>query len=160
MVAARYSCTMPSLISSFWLRLACRYQMAVLSLTPCSRRNCWAQGQRRADRVVWTPWWRGYLGLSLDKSLQESDWTGALTAAQLAYAARDAAVLLPLAEKLAAEIATAGLAQVAEIEMRACPALAWLEAAGVPLDPERWRERAAAERRRARDLEQQLAALA
>src|SRR5262249_35808733 len=39
-----------------------------------------------------------YLGLSLDKSLQESDWTGALTAAQLAYAARDAAVLLPLAE--------------------------------------------------------------
>jgi DNA polymerase I-like protein with 3'-5' exonuclease and polymerase domains len=101
-----------------------------------------------------------YLGLSLDKSLQESDWTGALTAAQLAYAARDAAVLLPLAEKLVAEIATAGLGQVAEIEMRACPALAWLEAAGMPLDTERWQERAVAELRRARDLEQQLAATA
>jgi DNA polymerase-1 len=101
-----------------------------------------------------------YLGFALDKSLQHSDWEGALSAAQVAYAARDAAVLLPLAERLTAEIAAAGLERVAAIEMRACPAVAWIELVGVPLDPERWREHAAAEWCRARDLKQQLAEMA
>src|SRR5690606_31356403 len=39
--------------------------------------------------------WR-YLGVSLDKTEQLSDWSGELTEAQLRYAARDAAILLPL----------------------------------------------------------------
>lgn len=101
-----------------------------------------------------------YLGLSLDKTLQESDWTGPLSPAQIAYAARDAAVLLPLAEKLEAELATAKLAWAAEIEMRACPALAWMELAGMPLDAERWQERIIAELERARELERRLTLMA
>src|SRR5215213_5765723 len=41
-----------------------------------------------------------YLDESLDKSEQRSDWSGELSEAQLEYAARDAAVLLPLRERL------------------------------------------------------------
>src|ERR687894_638556 len=41
-----------------------------------------------------------YLEESPDKSEQRSDWSGELTRRQLEYAARDAAVLLPLREKL------------------------------------------------------------
>lgn len=97
-----------------------------------------------------------YLDLFLDKTLQQSDWTGPLSTTQIAYAARDAAVLLPLAEKLEAELVAANLEWVAEIEMRACPALAWMELAGVPLDAERWQERVIAELERAKELERQL----
>ncbi len=67
-----------------------------------------------------------YLDESLDKTEQRSDWSGKLSRAQLEYAARDAAILLPLADRLDAALAAAGLATVAEIEMRALPALAWL----------------------------------
>ncbi len=40
------------------------------------------------------------LGRTLDKAPQASDWSGELTAQQLTYAALDAAILLPLAERL------------------------------------------------------------
>jgi len=97
-----------------------------------------------------------YLGLFLDKTLQESDWTGSLSATQIAYAARDAAVLLPLAEKLETELIAANLEWAAEIEMRACPALSWMELAGAPLDAERWQEQITAELERTKELERQL----
>jgi DNA polymerase-1 len=79
------------------------------------------------------------LGIELDKSQQKADWTGELSAEQLAYAARDAGVLLPLAAHLEAEITVAGLERVASLEMRAVPAVAWLEQAGAPFDAEDWR---------------------
>src|SRR5262249_18108262 len=41
-----------------------------------------------------------HLHAGLDKSLQASDWSGELTGDQLRYAATDAAVLLPLRDKL------------------------------------------------------------
>src|SRR4028119_304335 len=41
-----------------------------------------------------------YLDEAPDKSEQRSDWSGKLSGRQLEYAARDAAVLLPLREKL------------------------------------------------------------
>src|SRR5919107_5253025 len=43
-----------------------------------------------------------YLEESLDKSEQRSDWSGELSRRQIRYAAQDAAVLLPLRERLAA----------------------------------------------------------
>ena len=74
-----------------------------------------------------------YLHLDLDKAFQTSDWTGTLTPAQLCYAARDAHVTCQLVPVLQEALATAALEQVAAIECRCVPALAWLEMAGLPL---------------------------
>jgi DNA polymerase I-like protein with 3'-5' exonuclease and polymerase domains len=78
------------------------------------------------------------LGRTLDKTQQKSDWSGALTAEQLAYASLDAALLVPLYEALDARIGDAGLTRVAEIERRCLPAVAWLSAAGVGFDATAW----------------------
>jgi DNA polymerase I-like protein with 3'-5' exonuclease and polymerase domains len=78
------------------------------------------------------------LGQTLDKGAQTSDWSGPLDDAQYAYAARDAAILLPLAERLDAALAAADLTTIAEVEMRALPAVAWLEQTGAPFDAEAW----------------------
>ena len=99
------------------------------------------------------------LGLELDKALQTSDWTGTLTPAQLCYAARDAHVTFQLVQVLQQALVTAGLEQVAAIECQCVPALAWLEMAGVPLDAQRWRDRATYEAHQAQALEAQLGAL-
>ena len=49
------------------------------------------------------------IGVELDKDQQTSDWsTPVLTKAQLDYAAFDAQVLIPLVERLGAEVAGAG----------------------------------------------------
>ncbi|MGH7922238.1 MAG: DNA polymerase, partial [Candidatus Dormibacteraceae bacterium] len=78
------------------------------------------------------------LGVELDKTEQASDWSRELRQEQLRYAARDAAVLLPLARRLDQELEEAGLTRVVEIECRALPALAWLEDTGVQIDRDRW----------------------
>jgi DNA polymerase-1 len=78
------------------------------------------------------------LGQVLPKELQRSDWSGALSREQYDYAARDAVVLPPLFEALTAKVKAAGMAQVAEIERRCLPALAWLARSGVPFDRPAW----------------------
>src|SRR5262249_4139106 len=78
------------------------------------------------------------LGQGLDKAEQKSDWAGSLTYQQLAYAARDAAVLVPLAEALDGKIKAAGLERVADIECRCLPAMVWLARSGVALDRGAW----------------------
>jgi DNA polymerase-1 len=75
---------------------------------------------------------------ALDKGQQKSDWSGELTQAQLEYAARDAAVLLPLFEALDGRVREAGMTAVADIERRCLPAVAWLSAAGVGFDADSW----------------------
>ncbi len=100
------------------------------------------------------------LGITLDKTLQTSDWRGPLTDDQIAYAATDAAVLLPLYERLAAMLQDAGLAKVARIEFGALPAVAWLEDAGAPFDAARWQQLSDAAVRRQIELEAELARLA
>jgi DNA polymerase I-like protein with 3'-5' exonuclease and polymerase domains len=81
---------------------------------------------------------RRELGVALDKAAQTSDWSGELTRQQLAYAAHDAAVLVPLYRALDAQVGEAGQASVAAIERRCLPAIAWLSQAGVPFDPAAW----------------------
>jgi DNA polymerase-1 len=77
------------------------------------------------------------LGRQLDKAEQKSDWSHpTLTPEQLAYAAADAAVLVPLAESLRARLAAADLARTAELEMRALPGVTW--AAPVRLNSAAW----------------------
>jgi DNA polymerase I len=53
-------------------------------------------------------------------------------------------------------LVTVGLAQVAAIECQCVPALAWLELAGLPIDAQRWRDRAKQEAYQAQALEAQL----
>jgi DNA polymerase I-like protein with 3'-5' exonuclease and polymerase domains len=82
------------------------------------------------------------LGVALDKGLQTSDWGApGLTTAQLAYAADDARVLLPLAEALTRALADSpdgDLRPVAGLESGALPAVAWTELTGAPFDAPSW----------------------
>src|SRR5215216_1335006 len=58
----------------------------------------------------------------------------------LIYAAKDAKVLVPLQEKLAAKVEDEDLKRVTEIEHRALLAIIWMANAGVPFDVEGWRK--------------------
>src|SRR5262249_34897865 len=79
-----------------------------------------------------------YLGRELSKEQQRSDWSGELTAEQLAYAARDVLVLHPLLKALRKEIKKAGLQEALAVETAALPAVAWMSNSGVPFDKEAW----------------------
>ena len=73
-----------------------------------TRRRAWAEGCREA-----------VLDRDLSKEEQRSDWgQRPLTKEQIAYAREDASVLLDLYPVLQDEIEQAGLAEVADIEMR------------------------------------------
>ena len=85
-----------------------------------------------------------YLGVTLDKSEQTSDWGAAvLTTSQLQYAAKDVLVCLPLYDILKAALIRDDLARTASLEFRALPAFMWLEHNGAPLDVEAWKGLAA-----------------
>jgi DNA polymerase I - 3''-5'' exonuclease and polymerase domains len=79
-----------------------------------------------------------YLDITLDKSLQTSDWSGELSQEQFAYAARDAQVLLPLRRSLIERLALDQLLRVAQLEFEAVPAFASIELAGFYLDQTLW----------------------
>ena len=80
-----------------------------------------------------------YLGRQISKTGQTGDWEGALSAEQLEYAASDAAVLLPLAQRLREDLSSERLGTVSKIEFQAVPAIAEMELAGIKLDLDRWR---------------------
>ncbi|MBX6753654.1 MAG: bifunctional 3'-5' exonuclease/DNA polymerase [Thermorudis peleae] len=80
-----------------------------------------------------------FLGVTLDKTHQQADWSGTLTPGMLAYAAWDAAVLIPLYDRLTDALQQAGLERVASIEFRALPAIVWLRLTGAPFDVDAWR---------------------
>jgi DNA polymerase I-like protein with 3'-5' exonuclease and polymerase domains len=78
------------------------------------------------------------LGETVSKEEQRSDWSGALTAEQLRYAALDAVLTRRLHDALTPKLAEAELTETAAIEHAALPALAWLSAAGVGFDTDAW----------------------
>jgi DNA polymerase-1 len=78
------------------------------------------------------------LGEAVDKEEQAGDWGGELREAQLAYAARDAEILLRLREAMVDEIYGNNLASIARIEFSCVQAVAQMEYAGVLLDSPRW----------------------
>lgn len=80
-----------------------------------------------------------YLNQAVDKTQQVSDWSGELSAAQLEYAARDAALMLPLRLKLVDALRAAALTRTAQLEFECVVPLAALELAGVYLDQPCWR---------------------
>ena len=82
---------------------------------------------------------RRHLGVELDKTEQASDWRGDLSERQIEYAALDAAVLLPLRERMRSELIRLGLTKVAKLEFDLVPVVARMENAGIYLDAQRWR---------------------
>lgn len=81
-----------------------------------------------------------FLAAELDKSEQVSDWSAAeLSPSQLEYAARDAAIMVPLREKLSDRIATDDLDRVARLEFECVMPIAEMELNGFYLDESRWR---------------------
>lgn len=92
-----------------------------------------------SDRHGLEPVVRRFLGVELDKTAQTSDWSQGLSEQQLEYAARDAAVLLPLRERMLARLDEMGLMRVAQLEFDCVLTVASMELAGVNLDVERWR---------------------
>ena len=90
-----------------------------------------------------------YLDEAVDKSERRADWSGELGRAQLEYAARDAAILLPLRERLAEKLEEEDLDYISGVEFAAVAAIAGMELAGVKLDVARWKalEKTVRERR-------------
>jgi DNA polymerase I-like protein with 3'-5' exonuclease and polymerase domains len=81
-----------------------------------------------------------YLGLKLPKEEQRSDFSGTLRNAQIEYAAKDAAVLLPLRERLIEEIKKNRLIEVCKLEFDCAFAVADMELTGVKLHKEKWQK--------------------
>src|SRR5262249_55818191 len=100
------------------------------------------------------------LGHALDKAEQKSDSSGTLSREQLAYAAADADVLLPLHTALMEKIHQAGLEMIADVEMRCLPAVAGLSGSGVAFDALAWTALAREAEAEATELRQQLDAMA
>ena len=82
-----------------------------------------------------------FLGTELDKSEQVSDWSAAeLSQSQIEYAARDAATMVPLREKMLERLKSDELIKVAKLEFDCVLPIAAMELNGFYLDEARWRE--------------------
>ena len=100
-----------------------------------------------------------YLGETVDKAEQLSDWSGELSHAQLEYAARDAAVLRQLREKQIEKLKADALLRCAQLEFECVLPVASLELAGIYLDKERWREQLAVVEKKRAELAEELQSL-
>ena len=97
-----------------------------------------------------------YLGETVDKAEQLSDWGGELSHAQLEYAARDAAVLPRLREKQIEKLKADALFKCAQLEFECVLPVAALELSGIYLDKERWREQLAVVEKKRAELAEKL----
>lgn len=79
-----------------------------------------------------------YLDVDLDKTLQDSDFGGEISPEQVAYARKDAEVLIPLHQALTSALEEAGMSAVASLEMDALPAIAWMEHQGASFNLDAW----------------------
>ncbi|HEY3579702.1 MAG TPA: DNA polymerase, partial [Pyrinomonadaceae bacterium] len=97
-----------------------------------------------------------YLNELVDKSERLSNWNLELTAAQLEYAARDAAILLPLREKLIERLKTESLIRVAQLEFECVMPVVDIELAGFFMHKDRWLEQLGIVEKRRMELAEQL----
>ena len=81
-----------------------------------------------------------YLGETIDKDEQTSNWQGELSEKQIEYAAKDADVLLRLREVMVKAIFENNLSEIALIEFSCVSAIAQIEYTGICLDIARWNE--------------------
>ena len=97
-----------------------------------------------------------YLNELVDKSERLSNWNLELTDAQLEYAARDAAVLLPLREKLIERLKSESLVRVAQLEFECVMPVVDIELAGFFMHKDRWLEQLGIVEKRRMELAEQL----
>src|SRR3989441_2098857 len=97
-----------------------------------------------------------YLNEEVDKSERLSNWEFELSEAQLEYAARDAAVLIPLREKLIDRIKSLGLIQCAQLEFECVMPVVDLELTGFYMNKERWLQQLAIVEERRAELANEL----
>jgi DNA polymerase I len=91
-----------------------------------------------------------YLNEAVDKTERLSNWNFDLSEAQLEYAARDAAILLPLREKLIERLRSDSLVACAQLEFECVTTVADIELAGFYMHKDRWLEQLSlVEKRRA-----------
>jgi DNA polymerase-1 len=81
-----------------------------------------------------------YLNESVDKTERLSNWNFELSEAQLEYAARDAAVLLPLREKLIDRLKADSLVRCAQLEFECVMPVVDIELTGFYMHKDRWLE--------------------
>jgi DNA polymerase I-like protein with 3'-5' exonuclease and polymerase domains len=84
-----------------------------------------------------------YLNEAVDKTERLSNWNLELSEAQLEYAARDAAILIPLREKLFERLKSDSLMEVARLEFDCIMVVAEMELTGFYMHKERWLEQLA-----------------
>ena len=81
-----------------------------------------------------------FTGTVLDKTEQLSDWRAAeLSASQVEYAARDAAILIPIREQLVDRLKNDDLSNVAALEFECVMPIAEMELNGFGVDCDAWR---------------------
>ena len=97
-----------------------------------------------------------YLNESVDKSERLSNWNFELSEAQLEYAARDAAVLLPLREKLIERLKSNSLVKCAQLEFECVMPVVDIELAGFYMHKDRWLEQLGIVEKRRIELAEQL----
>ncbi|MGI8735079.1 MAG: DNA polymerase [Pyrinomonadaceae bacterium] len=97
-----------------------------------------------------------YLNQIVDKSERLSNWNFELSEAQLEYAARDAAVLLPLRETLVERLKSDSLIKCAQLEFECVMPVADIELAGFFMHKDRWREQLAIVEKRRAELAEEL----
>ena len=97
-----------------------------------------------------------YLNEAVDKSERLSNWEFELSEAQLEYAARDAAVLLPLREKLIDRLRSDSLVKCAQLEFECVMPVVDLELAGFYMHKDRWLEQLAIVEKRRGELAEEL----
>ena len=97
-----------------------------------------------------------YLNESVDKTERLSNWNLELSEAQLEYAARDAAVLVPLREKLIERLKTDSLVNCAQLEFECIMTVADMELTGFYMHKDRWLEQLAIVEKRRGELAEEL----
>ncbi len=97
-----------------------------------------------------------YLGESVDKTERLSNWNLELSEAQLEYAARDAAVLLPLRETLIERLKANSLIDCAKLEFECVMPVVDIELTGFYMHKDRWLEQLAIVEKRRGELAEEL----
>jgi DNA polymerase I-like protein with 3'-5' exonuclease and polymerase domains len=97
-----------------------------------------------------------YLNESVDKSERLSNWNFELSEAQLEYAARDAAILLPLRETLIERLKADSLIKVAQLEFECVMPVTDIELTGFYMHKDRWLEQLTIVEKRRGELAEEL----
>ena len=97
-----------------------------------------------------------YLNEVVDKTERLSNWNFELSEAQLQYAARDAAILVPLRDKLRERLLSESLRDVAELEFNCIMVVADIELTGFYMHKDRWLEQLAIVEKRRGQLSDEL----